>query len=93
MLLISSQGIIICNKCGIQKKILVSTEKPSYRSSSSEVSYFAISYYGKKSNILKVKGNTLRKILRVLLKTQLLVNFLIGKISYNVRENPYSFNY
>ena len=41
MVLMQAQGIILCPECGIQKPILMNSEKPSYRDPPKEVSYFA----------------------------------------------------
>ncbi len=37
----SNEGIILCTHCGIQEKILVDTDKPSYKDPPREISYFA----------------------------------------------------
>ena len=41
MTVIFSEGIIICRECGIQKEILVHSDKPSYKDPPKEISYFA----------------------------------------------------
>ena len=41
MSIIYSEGIIICKNCGIQKDILVHSDKPSYKDPPKEMSYFA----------------------------------------------------
>ena len=40
-ILIQSTGLLICKKCGYQEKILVDSDKPSYKDPPREISYFA----------------------------------------------------
>ena len=40
-ILIQSTGLLICKKCGHQEKILVDSDKPSYKDPPREISYFA----------------------------------------------------
>jgi len=41
MLLMQDKGIMICPHCGIQQKVLINSDKPSYREAPREISYFA----------------------------------------------------
>ncbi len=41
MLIIFSEGIILCKDCGIQEDILINSDKPSYKEPPKEMSYFA----------------------------------------------------
>ena len=41
MLIIFSEGIILCKDCGIQEEILINSDKPSYKEPPKEMSYFA----------------------------------------------------
>jgi len=39
--IIQSEGVIICPRCGIKDKILIDSDKPSYKDPPREISYFA----------------------------------------------------
>ena len=41
MLILFSEGIILCKDCGIQEEILINSDKPSYKEPPKEMSYFA----------------------------------------------------
>ena len=41
MLIIFSEGIILCKDCGLQEDILINSDKPSYKEPPKEMSYFA----------------------------------------------------
>ena len=42
MLILFSEGIILCKDCGIQEEILINSDKPSYKEPPKEMSYFCI---------------------------------------------------
>ena len=39
--IIQSEGVIVCPSCGIKDKILIDSDKPSYKDPPREISYFA----------------------------------------------------
>ena len=41
MLVMQSKGIMICSKCGLERKVMMNSEKLSYREPVREQSYFA----------------------------------------------------
>ena len=63
MTIVHSEGIIRCEKCGMQEDILIDSDKPSYKDPPRELSYFS---YKKLNHLSESKGNKLVLMVRPL---------------------------
>lgn len=61
MTVVHSEGIIRCEKCGMQEDILIDSDKPSYKDPPRELSYFS---YKKLNHLSESKGNILVLMVR-----------------------------
>lgn len=70
MTVVHSEGIVRCEKCGIQEDILIDSDKPSYKDPPRELSYFS---YKKLNHLSESKENKLVLMVRPL---KYILNFL-----------------
>jgi hypothetical protein len=71
-----SDGIQICEKCGIQQNILIESDKPSFKDPPMEVCYFSYkrinhyneSLYTTKNHLTNVGNNLLKEIKKMIFK-------------------------
>ena len=78
MIIYPSDGIQICDKCGIQQNILIESDKPSFKDPPMEVCYFS---YKRINHFNELKGINDKKLLMNMIKINLLIN--IKKLIFN----------
>jgi hypothetical protein len=70
MTVVHSEGIVRCEKCGMQEDILIDSDKPSYKDPPREMSYFS---YKKLNHLAESKGN---KLVLMVHPLKYILNFL-----------------
>ena len=59
MTVVHSEGIVRCEKCGMQEDILIDSDKPSYKDPPRELSYFSYKKLNHLSEFLRRKSMTI----------------------------------
>jgi hypothetical protein len=78
MILYPSDGIQICDKCGLQENILIESDKPSFKDPPMEVSYFSYKRINHYNEFGTIDKKTINEYLTILLKEikKLIIYFL-----------------